>query len=324
MRSWGILVLVTTTCGCFAQAPTQTATPPRVMSADDPTVSSIWSNNIGNEPVGPGDLLYITVSGSPEFSRSYRVGEDGSIVLPMGHNNVQVSGLTPEKVANAVAADLQDEKILVSPIVSTAVLDYRSRQVTVAGAVKVPAVLQAVGNLTVLDALSKCQGLAPEAGPVAIVTRSVAGSTEKQVTTIPLKELMGGVSPELNLALHGGDDVRVPEAPKVFIVGNVKMPGIYPITEAGGTTVLKALAQSQGQLTFTTKDAYIYRNIDGHRNEIEVPLRKILHRSAPDVALLANDVLYVPESSKLHLTATVLDHMTSFGSEVGSGLIIWH
>jgi polysaccharide export outer membrane protein len=118
----------------------------------------------------------------------------------------------------------------------------------------------------------------------------------------------------------------VPEAPKLYVVGNVKLPGSYPLNELGGTTVLKALAVTQGTLPYTARWAYVYRAIDntGARQEIAVPLRDILHRKTPDVSLQANDVLYIPENSTAHLSASVLDRLSGFGSTVGSGLIIWH
>jgi polysaccharide export outer membrane protein len=49
-----------------------------------------------------------------------------------------------------------------------------------------------------------------------------------------------------------------------------------------------------------------------------------MHRKAPDMSLMANDILYVPENAKAHLGATVLDRIGGFGSNVGSSLVIWH
>jgi polysaccharide export outer membrane protein len=322
MKKLKVMGVVIFGAACFVQA--QNTAAPRSVTADDVPRDSVWASNLGNDPVGPGDLLYVTVAGSTELCRSFRVDPSGAIQMPMSKVSIHVDGLTSDKIAKLIAADLRDEHILVAPIVSVAVLDYRSRQVTVAGAVKMPGVVQAVGSLTLLDALAKSQGLAPEAGPEVVVTRPASGNSPQQDWHIPIKPLMAGLTPESNIVLRGGDEVRVLEAPKVYLVGNLKMPGIYPLNDVEGTTVLKALAMSQGQLTFTTKDAYIYRIVNGSRSEIEVPLRKILRRTAPDVTLQANDIFYVPEATGLHMTAAVLDRVASFGGTVGSGLIIWH
>jgi polysaccharide export outer membrane protein len=284
------------------------------------------SGNLGFEPVGPGDLIYISVSGSPELSRSARVTTDGKLMLPLLHEGVAVGGFTPAKIAEAVSAELVKEKILVEPIVSAAVLEYRSRRVSVVGAVRMPGNFQAVGEMRVLDAIARAQGFTPDAGPEVIVSFPDGGGSEKSPLAIPLKALLAAKDPSLNIILHGGEEIRVPEAPKLFVVGNVKMPGSYPLADPDGSTILKALALSQGSLPFTAKRVYIYRLIaaTGKREEIPVELRQILHRKSPDVALQANDILYIPDNPKLRLSAATLDRMAGFGSSVGSGWIVWH
>jgi polysaccharide biosynthesis/export protein len=285
----------------------------------------IWAANLGDEPVGPGDLIYVTVTGSPEQTRSYRISPEGAITLPMTAGPLKVSGEAPAAVARTVTSKLVQDRILVAPIVSVAVLDYRSRRVSVAGAVRSPTTVPAVNDLKLLDAIARSGGIAPEAGPELIVSRSAGAGLPEENIRISIKDLFSGQNPELNLSLRGGEEVRVPEAPKLFVVGNVRTPGTYPLNEMGGTTLLKALAMSQGILPFTAKNAYVYREMAGApRQEIAVPLREILHRKSPDVALLPNDILYIPENTKAHLSADVLDKITNFGGSTASGLIIWH
>jgi len=103
------------------------------------------------------------------------------------------------------------------------------------------------------------------------------------------------------------------------------MPGSYPLTDIDGSSVLKALALSQGVMPFTCKRAYVYRlESSGKRQEIPVELREILHRKAPDVPLQANDILYIPDSPGKRLSAATLDHLAGFGSSVASGMLVWH
>ena len=47
-------------------------------------------------------------------------------------------------------AALQAQHLLVKPVVDVSVVEYRSRDVTVAGAVKTPITIQELGNLRVL------------------------------------------------------------------------------------------------------------------------------------------------------------------------------
>ncbi len=90
--------------------------------------SSQFANaNLAYEPVGPGDLLYVSVTGSPELSTSYRIAEDGTISIPLLRTRIHVSGLLSPAISEAVSRELVRERVLVEPIVSVAVVDYRSR-----------------------------------------------------------------------------------------------------------------------------------------------------------------------------------------------------
>jgi polysaccharide export outer membrane protein len=297
-----------------------------VRQSQDAGETQAWDTNLGFEPVRPGDLIFISVTGSPELSRSSRVNAEGKLTLPLLHEGVPVVGLTPAKIAQAVAAALVKDKVLIDPIVSAAVLEYRSRRISVVGAVRMPATFQAVGEMHLLDAIARAQGFSPEAGPEVIISEPDGKGGENPPLHIPIKALFAAKDPSLNVLLRGGEEIRVPDAPKLFIVGNVKLPGSYPLADPEGSTVLKALALSQGALPFTAKRAYVYRLVaaSGKRDEITVELRQILHRKAPDVALQANDILYIPDNAGLRLSATTLDHIAGFGSSVGSGLLVWH
>jgi len=283
------------------------------------------TGSVGSEPVAAGDLVYLSVSGAPELTRSYRISADGQIALPMLKEGIEIAGFTPDQIVQAVTFRLKEKRILKAPIVVAEVMEYRSRLVSVVGSVKSPTMVQAIGNTKLLDAIARAQGLTPEAGPEIIVTRPSSGGSEKQSIHISAKALFSGADPSLNVALHGGEVIQVPEAPKLFILGNVKTPGVYPLTEQGGSTVMKALALSQGTLTFTARKAYVYRlkTDSPERQEIEIDLAQILHRKSPDVALQANDILYVPENAKMKLSATVLQSFSGFGASTLSGLIVW-
>jgi polysaccharide export outer membrane protein len=322
-NGWAVLALAV--CGAMA-AQAQGAGAPASQSPDLGEGAQAYGSNLGYEPVGPGDLVSISVTGSPELSHSSRVTPDGKLMIPLLREGVPVYGMTPTRIAQAVAAALVKGKVLVDPIVSAGVLEYRSRRVSVVGSVRMPANFQAVGDMRLLDAIARAQGFTPDAGPEVIVSFPIGKDGEKPALHVPIRALLAAKDESLNIVLRGGEEIRVPEAPKLFIVGNVKMPGAYPLADPDGSTVLKALALSQGSLPFSAKVAYIYRLAPdtGKRTEISVELRQILHRKEPDVLLQANDILYIPDNPKTRLTAGALDRMTGFGSSVASGMIIWH
>src|SRR6201993_884484 len=239
--------------------------------ASDSTQSSqVWTANLGDEPVGAGDLVYVTVTGSPEFTRSYRVSNDGNISIPLVSKPIPVIGLAPASIANEVSDALVRARLLVAPIVSGAVLEYKSRQVTVAGAVNTPVIIQATGTLKLLDAIARAHGIAPDAGAEVIVSSLDKTTGNRKSTSIPIKDLLSGEHRNLNIPLHGGEEVRIPEAAKLFVSGNVKLPGLYRINDVEGSSVLKALALSQGILPDSAKQAYVYRMVAGANQRQEI------------------------------------------------------
>jgi hypothetical protein len=48
-----------------------------------------------------------------------------------------------------------------------------------------------------------------------------------------------------------------------------------------------------------------------------------MRRQSPDVTLLANDILYVPDNSGRRNTMSVLAKVVTFGAAVASGVIIY-
>src|SRR5258708_5074381 len=64
-----------------------------------PSAPAETGPNLPAQPIGPNDLLSISVYGAPEFSRTVRVGEEGLIRLPMLRAKIAVLDLPPAKLA---------------------------------------------------------------------------------------------------------------------------------------------------------------------------------------------------------------------------------
>ena len=91
------------------------------------------------------------------------------------------------------------------------------------------------------------------------------------------------------------------------------------------TTVVKAVALSEGLAPFASKIAYIYRRQQGSDpEELKVPLNEILQRRAPDVKLLADDILYVPQNDGKRVTSRVLEQLAGFTQAAGTELVLYH
>ncbi len=283
--------------------------------------------NLPGQKIGPNDLLAISVYDAPELTRTVRVSAEGTIRLPMVKQRIKVSGLLPSELETAISAILADEGILVKPVVMVTVAEYASRSVSVVGAVKKPVTFQAVGRVTLLDALARAEGLAETAGPdMLVISYTSEGGEEKRLMRrFLVRELIDGAKPELNLLLTGGEEIRVPEARKIFVAGNVKKPGAFPVREENQMTVLKALALAEGLNPYPQKYAYIYRKADdqGGKNEIQVELAKIMKREAVDYPLEADDTLYVPEDQGKRRLFGTTEKVLGFGMATASGVLIW-
>jgi polysaccharide export outer membrane protein len=293
-----------------------------------PPVAYGVESNLPTQKIGVDDLISVSVADCPELTRTFRVASDGTLPLPLLNQQIQANGKYPVEIEKAITEALMKEEVLVRPTVSISVVEYRRRPVSVMGAVRYPITFQALGNVTLLDALTQAQGLSLEAGPEILVSRARSeqnGVSTELVQRIPVKGLIDAADPALNIRLYGGEEIRVPEAGKVYVVGNVKQPGAFAVHDGTETTVLKVLALSEGLLPFATKQAYIYRRESGKNNADEIPidLSRIIDRKSPDVSLKANDVLYIPDNKHRRITMSALDRIVGFGSATASGMVIW-
>jgi polysaccharide biosynthesis/export protein len=280
--------------------------------------------NLPARPIGANDLVDVSVYDAPELTGTVRVGTDGFIRLPMLKQRIKVQGLMPEELESAIADALQGEHILVDPFVKVTVAEYNSRPISVTGAVNQPLTFQAAAPVTLLEAVTRAGGLSPQAGPEILVTRTQPGPdgpAASLVQRILIKDLIDAAYPALNIVLTGGEEVRVPEKGKVYVMGNVKLPGVFPMEDTE-STVLKMLALSQGLMPYAAKEAYIYRQDgSGNKNEIIIPLSKILERKAPDAPLLASDILYVPDNKGRRMTIGTLEKILLLSSGAGAAAV---
>jgi polysaccharide export outer membrane protein len=284
-------------------------------------------SNLPTQPVGPDDLLALSVYDSPELTRSVRVDAGGNIRLPMLKDPIQVQGKVPSQIESAVAQALTKGNVLVDPIVTVTIVEYQSRPVNVVGAVKTPLVFQATRPIPLLDAIARAGGMREDAGSEIVVSRPVMhdGKQTTRTQTIPVRKLIDNADPSLNVMLHGGEEVLVPEALKIYVVGNVRKPGAYPVRDDEDTTILQMLALSEGLAPYSAKVAYVYRRAPGGtKTEVPVELAKIMKRKSPDVPLKPNDILYIPDNKGQRLTAQTIDRLAGLGTATATDLIIWH
>ena len=317
VRFVSFLISWSVTAGlCFAQSFPSTISPPRA-----PAVP--LGDNLPAQRIGPNDLIAVSVYDAPELTRNVRVGTDGMIRLPMVKKQIKAEGLMPGELELAIAAELKVSQLLVDPVVTVTMSEYHSHPISVAGAVRNPITFQANAPVTLLDALTRAGGLNKEAGLEILVSRTKKLPDQDKplmlTQRIPVKGLIDMADPELNVTLVGGEEVRVPEIGRVYVVGMIKKPGAFPMQDSSETTVLQMLALAEGLAGVSGEQAFIYRREgNGAKNEIPVSLKSIMSRKSPDVPLLANDILYIPENKNRKMGLAALEKILLFGSTAGA------
>ncbi len=298
--------------------------------------TTAYSADDGTQPVqanlpimqlGAGDLLSVLVLDAPDLSRSARIGADGSIRIPMLKEPIPAAGSLPGEIEKRIADALRAQGLILNPVVSVTVAEYRSRPVRVIGAVKKPVTFQAIGAVTVADAIARAEGLSSDAGSEILLERTQVDASGKAIRVerkIPVADLLAQKDTAA-IELAPDDEIRVPASGRIYIAGNVAKPGTYLLDGAPDLTVLQALAQSGGLARFAAKDAYIYRRESGKtsRTEIQVPIAKLLERKSDDVTLYAGDIFYVPDNKNQRMAVGTLEKLLQFGSTAGATAVTY-
>jgi polysaccharide export outer membrane protein len=238
-----------------------------------------------NYRVGGGDVLKITVYDNPDLDTVARVNSDGNIIFPL-IGEVHVSGETTSGIARAIAGKLADGYII-NPQVSVFIQEFKSKKVVIVGQVEKPGMHELSGPTTLLELISKAEGLKKNAGGKIIIKRKGEGKNEKKIISIDLKQLMEEGDPSLNILLQDGDNIYVPKAGYFYVTGEVEKPNSYLYEK--DMTVMKAIAMAGGFTDIASKGGvYIIRKKDGKETKIE---DVSMHEK-----ILPDDIIVVPES----------------------------
>ena len=246
--------------------------------------------------LGPKDLVRIRVFEVPELNVESRVSESGMANLPL-IGDVPASGLTETEFA-ARLEELLESRYVNRASVSVQVTEFRSRPITLIGAVKTPGNLAFPGRWTLLDALAAAGGLADNHGDLIHVLRRADNGLTDQLE-IPVDELMVRGDPEANLPIYANDLINVPARVEVsvYCLGEVRQPGAIAFRSTDRITLLAVLARAGGFTDRASKKVLVKRRTgDSLGEEIEVDYRKVLAGKDPDPALGEGDVVVVKES----------------------------
>jgi polysaccharide export outer membrane protein len=283
--------------------------------------------------LGPNDVLEISGSEFPESAnKRSQVDGEGNVDVPL-IGRVHVTGLTVEQTEEKLNKLLH--KYIREPQVVVNVAEVHSEPVSVLGAVNSPGVHQVQGYQTLLEMLSQAGGVRPDAGYSIRITRrlewgclplpnaQVDSTNHFSVAEVNLKQIMNAKNPEDNIQILPNDVITVPKAETVYVIGDVKRSGGFAMDEKRSVSVLQALSLAEGlNGTADTHHAKILRlkNDGEQREELPVDLKQVLTGKKPDVAMMGDDILFVPGSTTKKAAMRAIEA----GIQTGTGLAIWH
>jgi polysaccharide export outer membrane protein len=301
------------------------ATPSSVQAqANDNTarIQSLWRERSQNGapldfPIGPGDVLDLDVPGLEELEdREVRVAADGTIRLPL-LGVIPVAGLTQRELSDDLGRRLE-ESVMYDPSVVLFVKEYRSRIVSVIGAVAKPGFYSLSSETeTILDAVAQAGGLTEHAAQrLYLIPASAAAGPSRSATApampgsgaeelrhqdpilLDLSQISEGRDAVyLNLPVRPGDVITVPERGRVLVKGWVKTPGGYDVTS--DLSVLGAISAAGGPRFAADKSAVKLVRIDEQLGTVvySFDLEKLQRGEQIDIPMQSGDVLDVSHSA---------------------------
>jgi polysaccharide biosynthesis/export protein len=255
------------------------------------TASSLAQNE--SLLIGPGDLLHLQVYDTPEMEQRARVTDAGNIPFSF-LGKVNVSGLTPEQAAEQIEHRLVAGGVMLHPQVSVRVEAYATQNASVMGQVVKPGTYEIDTSRKVVDLLAMAGGLTDMADRHITIQRS--GADKQKVVYYYSNAAATALSDDP--MVFPGDTVVVPRVAVVYVLGDVLKPGGYPmITNNSKMTVLQAIALAgYANHTAAVGKSKLVRETPAGVQEIDLEVSLMQKGKKPDVALLPDDVIYVPFS----------------------------
>jgi polysaccharide export outer membrane protein len=247
---------------------------------------STWISNVlaADVPLGPGDVLKISVYDHPDLSLETRVSEAGRISFPL-IGEVVVGGISSAAAEKKIAGRLKDGSFIRNPQVNIIVAVMQSQQVSVLGQVNRPGRYPLDGRRSVTDILALAGGVNADASDTVTLVRTRNGKADKQV--IDLIEMVRSGDMKQNPELRAGDVVYVERAARFYIYGEVQRPGTYRLER--NMTVSQAISVGGGLSQRGTE-----RGVRLKRRDANGVIQEISAKQ--DDLIRVDDVVYVRES----------------------------
>jgi polysaccharide biosynthesis/export protein len=322
------------------RAPSRPPAQPPAQPLDTPGVTSAVADVREDYLINPGDVIEIHVDRAPELSGMRRVAASGTIRMEY-LGRIKAQGTTADELASFIANGLSG-RYLKNPRVTVTIAQMNSRTFFIQGAVNRPGAYQIEGRPSLLTLITLAGGLTETYGSTAFIIRKVyrpemdvpdkgdpkgaldsqPGSDaadspsqpggrnqeveERELIKVNINGLFRGDF-DKNMRLDPWSIVHIPQAEVFFVGGDVNAPGSFMFKE--GATLRQAITLAQGmKFTAASDRAIIFREdpVTKKRQEIRVDAGKIMNGKQDDVAIIANDIVIIPNSRSKSVGGAVL------------------
>src|ERR1700678_2059438 len=246
----------------------------------------------GRYILGSGDVVTVTVWGHPELSGKRVIGPDGEIQLPFV-GSFRIAGLTADDSGRKITSALSEDYL--NTAASVTVDSYNSNQITVLGHVAHPGVLTFAGDPTLLEALAQAGASPSKDDQGGMPTRCAIIRGRDKIMWVDLRPLLTGTNVSLNIPLRRNDLVYVPDSDDslVYVMGQVKNPGPYPLT--ANMSFLEALSRAGGPNDNAQQGKIVLARASKNTEQV-VDLENMVQTSGSNYQLEPGDIVYVPKS----------------------------
>jgi polysaccharide export outer membrane protein len=218
--------------------------------------------------LGLGDSVSVTLVGSKDFDTRTQVSSEGTVVLPLV-GKVKAVGLTTDQLEQAVETVLKKGEFYSNPVIHVDVTGVASRYVTVLGEVASPGLMPLDRSYHLSDIVARVGARAGEGTGTVVLTR--ANGDQKKYT---IEELATGAG-QGDPLIEPGDKIYVPpvQAEVIFISGQVKAPGTFPLTK--NMTIRDAIARGGGltEMGSERKLKLFRKNVSVNGLQLDTPLQ---------------------------------------------------
>jgi polysaccharide biosynthesis/export protein len=264
-----------------------------------------------NYVLGSSDQIMIRAFQVDEINeKPFRIEGDGMITLPL-IGTIKAGGLT----VGELEAELVDrlKKYIKTPQATVILIQFRSSPVFFVGAFVRPGAYPMEGRRTLVEMLTQVGGVQSaatrrikltrksESGPIPLPNAVDDPGNKVSSVEISMSSLQNNINPAEDIELKPYDVVSAEIAEKVYLQGAFPKTGAYPLDERDSISVMQLISLAGGLTPEAEKDkAVILRPVldTARRAQIHLDLTAIMEAKANDYPLMANDILYVPTSSR--------------------------